>query len=80
MIEYIKFEQKLANGETNTLILAGVKINEKEGKCQVIYQPGYGRVWLNDMKKGYDNLVERFGVDNITISKHAFGYYYPYEN
>ena len=56
------------------------KINEKEGKCQVIYQPGYGRIWLNDMKKGYDNLVERFGVDNITISKPAFGYYYPYEN
>ena len=80
MIEYIKFEQKFANGETNILILAGVKINEKEGKCEVIYQSGYGRVWLSNMKNGYDKLVKRFGIDNITITKPVFGYYYPYEN
>ena len=80
MIEYIKFESELANGEINTLILAGVKINEKEGKCKIVYQPGYGRVWLNNMKNGYDKLVKRFGVDNITIIKPVFGYYYPYEN
>ena len=80
MIEYIKFESELANGEINTLILAGVKINEKEGKCKIVYQPGYGRVWLNNMKNGYDKLVKRFGVDNITIIKPAFGYYYPFES
>jgi len=80
MIEYIKFENKFTNGEINTLVLAKVNINENENQCQIMYHPGYNRVWLNDMKKGYDNLVERFGADNITIIKPAFGYYYPYEN
>ena len=47
-------------------------------ECIIHYCPGFGKVWLSDMKKEYNKLVDTHGEKNITIIKPSFGVYYPY--
>ena len=47
-------------------------------ECIIHYCPGFGKVWLSDMKKEYNKLVDTYGEKNITIIKPSFGVYYPY--